>query len=355
VAAPVPAAVLGVGEAPRALAGFIASRATGVVVFDAGGVLRRVVLRDGDIVTAASTAEDESLLPFLAARGELPRDRVEQLAGKVPPFGRHAGAALVAHGYLRQDSLWSVLRAHAEWLLGRVVASDAKAASLEQEPPARLRGEPSVFGASTGAEVFVEAVRRVIAPGDAVGRLGGEGARVAEGSGAALLVECALGAAETDWLAKARGKTVGEALGSASDPDFASVLYALVALGVCEAIAPLNAPVLRLTPAEKKPTELDALDDEAIRARVRARLQLVEEGDYFAVLGVARDATSYEVKRAFLELRRAFEPSKLLTPALMDLRSDVHKIANVLDEAYEILRDVARRERYRRAIDATPR
>ena len=73
------------------------------------------------------------------------------------------------------------------------------------------------------------------------------------------------------------------------------------------------------------------------------------------MLGVGRDATSYEVKRAFLELRRAFEPSKLLTPGLADLVEDVQKIASVLDEAYEILRDGGRRERYRRAIDAVPR
>jgi curved DNA-binding protein CbpA len=84
-------------------------------------------------------------------------------------------------------------------------------------------------------------------------------------------------------------------------------------------------------------------------------MQLVDEGDYFAILGVSRDATSYEVKRAFLELRRAFEPSRLLTPALADLVLDVRKIASVLDEAYEILRDTARRDRYRRAIDASPR
>src|SRR5262249_13642025 len=97
---------------------------------------------------------------------------------------------------------------------------------------------------------------------------------------------------------------------------------------------------------------VDALDEDAVRARVRARLQLVEEGDYFALLGVPRDATSYEVRRAFLELRRAFEPSRILTPQIADLSQDVRKIASVLDEAYEILKDSARRERYRRAIDA---
>jgi hypothetical protein len=350
--------VLGSTDAPRVLAAAIAERATGVLAFDAGDGVRRVALRDGDVTTAASTRDDESLLPFLAARGELPRDRVAQLAGKMPPFGRHAGAALVAHGYLRQDQLWQVLRAHAEWVIGRIVAMSTGTAGFEDDPPARVKSEPGVFAASTGAEVLCEVVRRVVAPADAVARLGGEGARVADGAKAQLASECALGEAEKAWLAQARGRTVGDAISSAADPDFASVLYALVLLGVCEAIRPVGGarvPADRGDRADRgPPSAVDPLDEEAIRARVRARIQLVDEGDYFAVLGVARDATSYEVKRAFLELRRTFEPARLLTPALADLRSDVEKIALVLDEAYEILRDGARRERYRRAIDASP-
>jgi hypothetical protein len=347
--------VLGPGDAPRALAEAIASRATGVLTFESTSGLRRAVFREGDLVTAASGVDAESLLAFLAARGELPRDRVEQLSGKLPPFGRHAGAALVAHGYLRQDQLWAVLRAHAEWVLGRIVALDSGSAILEPDAQGRLRNEPSVFGGSTGAEVFVEVARRVIAPQEAIARLGGDTSHLADGANGALLSECALNAAELDWITRARGRSIGDALASAHEADIASVVYALALLGVVEAIRAVGAPRAVSNGAAPSSQAIDALDEEAIRARVRARLQLVDEGDYFAVLGVSRDATSYEVKRAFLELRRAFEPSRILTAPLADLQNDVRKIAMVLDEAYEILRDAARRERYRRAIEATPR
>ncbi len=345
--------VLGPVDAPRILAESIAGRATGVLAFEASEGTRRVVLREGDVVTAASSLDDEALLAFLAARGELPKDRVAQLTGKVPAGGRHAGAALVAHGYMRQDQLWTVLRAHAEWIIGRVVGLTGGTAGFEADAGGRLRSEPSVFGGATGAEVFVESVRRSVSPAEAIARLGGETSRVVPGANEGLTSECALGAAEGAWLARVRGKTIGEALASAGDADFAAVLYALVVLGVCEAIRAIGAR-RGLVPAQESPS-VDPLDEEAIRARVTARMQLVEEGDYFAVLGVTRDATSYEVKRAFLELRRAFEPSKLLTPGLTDLVEDVKKIASVLDEAYEILRDGGRRERYRKAIDAVPR
>jgi hypothetical protein len=342
--------VLGPGDAPRTLARAIASRVTGTLCFESKDGVRRAVLREGDLVTTASGVDDESLLAFLGARGDLPRERLAQLAGRFATFGRHAGAALVAHGYLRQDQLWPVLRAHAEWILGRAILTPEGTALIEPEPPGRLRGEPSVFGGSTGAEVFVEVVRRVVSTDDAIARLGGISSRVGPGENSALLTECALSAGEAESVKAAEGLTVGEVLATHPESDMASLLYALDALGVMD--------VLRSIDGARKSAEsavsVDALDVDAIRARVRARIEIVDEGDYFAVLGVSRSATGYEVKRAFLELRRAFDPARLLTPPIADLASDVRKIVTVLEEAYEILRDGARRERYRRAIDNSP-
>lgn len=343
--------VLGEWDAPLVLARAIASRTTGTLCIDSTEGVRRAVLREGDLVTAASGVDSESLLAFLGARGDLPREQIQQLAGKLPAFGRHAGAALVAHGHLRQDQLWPVLRAHAEWILGKSILLRSGTAHLEAEPPGRLRNEPSVFGGSTGAEVLVEVVRRAIAPEDAAVRLGGLSGRIGEGVNAALLSECALEGAERDLLVSMRGATLDEVTEAAPGPDLLSLLYALSLLGVVDIVRGVESASAVETPDQ---AEVDALDEDAIRARIRARLQVVDEGDYFAVLGVAHDATGYEVKRAFLELRRAFDASRILTPRIADLAAEVRQIVDVLEEAYEILSDVARRERYRRAIFAAP-
>ena len=68
-----------------------------------------------------------------------------------------------------------------------------------------------------------------------------------------------------------------------------------------------------------------------------------------------RDATSYDVKRAYTALRREFEPERVLSAKTADLREDVDLILEVLEEAYDILSDQVRRERYRRALEAAPR
>jgi hypothetical protein len=346
--------VLGPGDAARALAYAITTRATGSLSFETTDGVRRAVLREGDLVTAGSGFDGESLLAFLGQRGDLPREQLEKLQGRVPAFGRHAGAALVAYGHLRQDQLWPVLRSHAEWVLARAIRISSGTARLEAEPPGRLRSEPSVFGGATGAEVFVEIVRRTIAPDDAALRLGGTAARIGDGPNAALLAECALDTQLAERLANSRGTSLAELFASSPEPDVLSVVFALTLLGVFEIIRAIGEdrsarPVERDSPSSSP----DALDEDAIRDRVRARMQLVEEADYFSLLGVSRDATGYEVRRAFIELRRAFEPSRILTPEIADLGVEIGKIVTVLDEAYEVLRDTARRERYRRAISGT--
>jgi hypothetical protein len=344
--------VLGPGQAMEVVARAIAARAGGSLCVADGAVERRLVLREGDLVPAVSSADEESLLAFLGARGDLPRETVRRLGPKFPPFGRHAGAALVARGYLGQDQMWPTLRAHAEWVLAHVLQVPEGRLTTEDRPSGRIAGEPSVFGGSSGAEVFVELVRRIVAPADAIERLGGPGVRLGDGPASALLVECALAPEELERLRASQGRTLREVLAGAPDGDLATVVFALARLQVLEVLPSVGS----IRPGEAEGADADdaALDAEAIRERVRARAQIVDDGDYFAVLGVARDATGYEVRRAFLELRRAFDPSRMLTPEVADLAGDVRKITMVLEEAYEILKDTARRDRYRRAIEAAP-
>jgi hypothetical protein len=343
--------VLGPGDALRVVGRAIASRTTGSLCVTSTDAELRVVFREGDVLICASTAADETLLAFLGTRGDLPRETVRRLAPKFPAFGRHAGAALVARGYLGQDQMWPTLRAHAEWLLARVLQTSSARLTVERQPAGRLAGEPSVFGGSTGAEVFVDVVRRIVSTEDAIQRLGGLGSRIGVGPAAQLLAECALVDADTERLRAAAGRTLRSVVDEVPEGDLATVVFALEQLGVLEVMKAVG---------EGSPEDAEvspgaaAIDADAIRERVRARMQLVEDGDYFAVLGVARDATGYEVRRAFLELRRAFDPSRILTHDVVDLAEDVRRITGVLEEAYEILKDPARRERYRSAIETGP-
>jgi hypothetical protein len=342
---------LGLGDALIAFAICVRERATGALVIDAPEGVRRVLLRDGDVVTTASGLDEESLVAFLETRGDISREVAAQLHGKIPAFGRHAGAALVANGHLNQDQLWPVLRAHAEWVLSCAICAEKGTASFEVNPPGRLKAEPSVFGGATGSEVLIEVVRRAVPADVALTRLGGGGTRLHEGTRFDLLSECALPEDEQDWLNRSKSAKLEDALGSAPHPELEPVVYALVQLGV------IATGAVEASPRKKRSSgaaSFDPIDAQAVRSQVKARLSLVEEGDYFSLLGVPRTATAYEIHRAYLELRRGFEPSRVLNAATADLSDDLDLIIEVLEEAHDILRDQARRERYRRAIEDKP-
>jgi hypothetical protein len=344
-------AVLGEGDGFRAVARAVAARFGGSIAFEDSAGIRRVVFRDGDFVTAASSGEAESLVAFLTERGDLAPDVAQKVGRKVPPFGRHAGAALIALGHLRQDELWPVLRSHAEWIIGRVARMQRGAASLEFEVPQRLQAEPGVFGGATGAEVLLEIARRTVSPAEALLRLGGRSVPLALGASVGLLAECALSEAETSLVKSVPG-TTSSLLDRAGTEDFASIVWALVELGV---LATELAPRPKRSAEASDEARHDPLDGVALRERIAARRGLVEEGDYFALLGIGRTATSYDVRRAYLSVRKSFDPAKILTAETVDLKDDLESILEVLDEAYEILGDPTRRERYRRALDAVPR
>jgi hypothetical protein len=340
---------LGEGDMVGLLARAIRTRYTGAIVIEADGGVRRLVLRDGDFVTAASGLSHESLLAFLVSQGTLGPQVAHRLEHRLPNFGRHAGAALIAAGHLTQEQLWPCLRAHAEAIIAATLALKTGIAGFEDQIAERLANEPAVFGGATGAEVFVELVRRVVPNETAVERLGGLNARLTEGPAASLIDECALSREETEAITRnIQGNTitVGELVRAARTPGFPAALYALGQLRV------LNTEPGRKTSEAQR--QEDSLDEHAIRELVANRKALVEEGDYFQLLGLTPHATAYDIRRAYLDLKRTFQPGKLLAPGVTDLREDLDLISTVLDEAYDILHDHTRRERYRRALLSSP-
>ena len=325
----------------------VRGRATGALVMSSADSARtrRILMRDGDMVNAASENSDDALVIFLVESGDLSPEVAQLRSAKLPMTGRHAAAALIANGFLSQDELWPVLRSHAEWIISRALREHPTLCFLEREPPERLRAEPNVFGGAAGVEIFIESVRRVVTAPEAIQRLGGAAATIGDGGFANLLAESALTGDEAELVRNAAGKTIGHVL-APKGPEFAAVLYALASLQI------ISVRKRSARPTAESAPEVDPLDADAVRKRVRARLALVHDGDYFALLGLTSAATSYDIRRAYVELRRAFEPNVLLTAATADLRSDVDLIVEVIEEAYQILRDPNRRNRYRRAIEA---
>jgi len=95
------------------------------------------------------------------------------------------------------------------------------------------------------------------------------------------------------------------------------------------------------------------MDEQAFISKLMARRSLVDDGDYFQLLGIARSATGYEVDRARDELLSLFSEDRL-TARTVHLRPDLHLLRITIEEAHLVLRDDVRRFRYRTALEAMP-
>ncbi|HEY6477497.1 MAG TPA: hypothetical protein VI456_13030, partial [Polyangia bacterium] len=83
-----------------------------------------------------------------------------------------------------------------------------------------------------------------------------------------------------------------------------------------------------------------------VRARLLARYAPVEEGDYFAVLDVPRDASAADLRRAHEEIVRETAPDALDPDLAREMSAQIDAIRTVAAEALRVLSDDNLRPRY---------
>ena len=82
------------------------------------------------------------------------------------------------------------------------------------------------------------------------------------------------------------------------------------------------------------------------RATLLARYALVEEGDYFEILGVARDATGDDIQRAHDRIARELAPEAIAPALATELGEKLDAIREVVGEALRVLADDTLRPHY---------
>jgi DnaJ-domain-containing protein 1 len=124
--------------------------------------------------------------------------------------------------------------------------------------------------------------------------------------------------------------------------------YALQALGLARPARDAATDAGRSTTGVSAPaSSITGTADAAIdRERVLAKHAHVREADYFEVLGVRRDATAFEIRRAYEATRRDYAPDSFAAEVQRELAVELAEINEVLGEAQRILRDDAVRASY---------
>jgi hypothetical protein len=337
------ALVRGVSDAAMLLARMFAQGATGRVAFRRDDVETVVFFDRGRPVFASSNEPSDRMGELLLREGKITASQYERCQAVVAESGRRMGEILVDFGYLKRRELLPAVRRHVEDIIYSLFAWERGSyAIVHDAEPCAERIRLSRHAAS----LILEGIRRKL-DRTTLERLIGSTTTVIEVRDRERLGGVVhvgdLAAEERAALAAFDGQADLAHVASTAGVDIADVLP--LAWGLCV----LGLAIARRTDAEL-PDESAALvgeTDLAIdRERVRARWQLVGEADYFALLGVRRDATTFEIRRAYQSARRDFAADCFPGDLRRELARELDDIAHVLDEAFRVLRDDLLRHTY---------
>lgn len=150
-------------------------------------------------------------------------------------------------------------------------------------------------------------------------------------------------------------------LGGQTEEDTLKTICGLLAVGILEWVDgkheqanPIAVSTLVSVP-QPLPADFDLQTVQAFCYEVESMMQNIESSNHYAVLGVGRFASSFEIEEAYTVLARKFHPDRnaQLANYNLSLREELEKIFQRVLEAYTVLSNTQLRQEYDRAFRAT--
>ena len=298
---------------------------TGRVRLRRGDIEKTVHLDEGYPVCAASNLPADRLGDQLLREGRITRWQYDDASRLVAETGRRMGAVLLDLGALRPADLFGAVRRHYETVLLSLFAWDDGTYVLDgEQPPAAecVRLEAHL------AALVLDGVRRKYGPDRLLKRLGGD-AVVLRRTGDGML---------TAWRSRCRARAA--ALSRRNTTLDETAVIGLASPKIRARVDDAGLALARRTKARRRPRAAPT----AAHRRAHVGRRDTSRSGIHAGAGGANTA------RCAL-LRRAITPRRAVQPQDAETSAQVDTIREVLDEAWLVLGNDARREAYRRAVE----
>jgi len=344
---------------PEILRRIFLEQRKGTLTLSRGEEVRRLFFEKGELRTATSSREGQRIGSFLKRRGRITDDDLSWALGETArQSGSRLGKTLVRQGLLEK----SVIDVEMKRLVEEIVLSAFQWESGEYAfAPSTGVLDPDVALSLSTAAIIVEGIRR-LPEGPLFRERLGDGHRVLRLARdpmsryqylpltpqEAYVLSRIDGVLDVDALLSIAGATRSLA---------AKVVYALLSCGLVEwkadgsprrettgTPATLNVEVAS-EPSQPSPEHADL---------VRKTWRRIDWLSHYDLLGVSRDASAADIRRAYFERSRLFHPDLALRADLAGLDKELSAVFERLKVAHDALADASVRAEYDRTLDDAP-
>lgn len=301
------------------------------------GGSRTLWLRKGTLVAAESTLTYESLVEQARREGLIDSRQEAELRMLRGATAREQLDVLKARGFIRDAEAVPLVQRYTEHLALEALTEGQTLYRLSEQVP-----DTTVLSATVPRATLplvADAVRRGLPAEGLLELLGGGEATAIPLESELDLRALSFSERERKMLSWADAETTVEDLTLASGlkPELAYRALAVAkVLGVLELRKP-NRPPPKVTP------ELEV-------RRLESKYDEVQDADYFSILGLPKNASGDDVRRAHERLSQEFDPLKFSGHADPSLQQRAQAVASLIDEAARALSDERQRIEYARHL-----
>lgn len=339
------------------LIGLQRSGKTGILTIESGSIVKKVFVKDGDMVFSSSNQDEDRLGDLLLREEIITREQYDQSVKEMKRSGQRQGAALVSLGYLKSRGLAVVVRYQVENIILSLFSLTDGRFSFEERP---LPAEEVITLKLSAANLIYNGIKKFAD----IRRFESELPSMDDipcfsSDPLNLFQDINLDYHGKKIISCIDGKTPVRDIASITQLDYVGVLktlYALLSTHLIEikdrdepsvevpeeVIDEVREEIREGKAEEDKEQEVDSY----VREMIEGTHRRCETLGHYEVLGVKDYATISEIKSAYYKVAKKFHPDMHYYLTDASLKSKLSDIFACIYEAYATLSNPQKRKEY---------
>jgi curved DNA-binding protein CbpA len=328
------------------------SEKNGILEIRNGPTIKRVYIKNGDMVFATSNKQEDSLGEILLKAGKISTDQYYQSVDLIEKTGKRHGTILVELGYLKpEDLIWSVKHQVEEIILGLFQWEDGEFIFIEGP---LLSDEVITLKLSAANLIYrgikkinnLTHIKNVMPPLEAILYYSPDPIN--------LFQDIKLDNPDKNILSLIDGRRSIQELLSISPSDSFQTLKTLFALISTRIIEPRGKESVENKIYDEIIKEPEMEGDSAFIEKVDYLYKKRENTDHYGILGIEKWATQDKIKKAYYKVAKEFHPDRHFHLPSETLKNKLNILFSYITEAYKILSDTKTRREYDNTLSIKP-